>query len=282
MRQGLTLRRLTFFLPFFKCYKIMRWRSWQGPCTRSRRPSFACSVIRPACGSSSCCARASAQSGALQSELELDSGGTSQHLAALRRIGVVTSRRDGTSVYYRVEDEGVFDLLAAGRAIIGRRLTDRAVSPARAQVRLTRCDSGRRPWRSSASAAPSALRRRRSGPDCGPGDWCRLAVGVAGFWALAAGTRRLGRIHQRVRPALWRGWVERPLHWDARPGRGAGAGVSRRAISSRTRGTHRCVLDGCVPAHPGRGALRAGSDHVARGLGADDAAPSRRHPRRAR
>jgi DNA-binding transcriptional ArsR family regulator len=61
--------------------------------------------------------------GALQAELELDSGGTSQHLAALRRIGLVNSRRDGTNVYYRVEDEGVFDLLAAGRAIITRRLS---------------------------------------------------------------------------------------------------------------------------------------------------------------
>jgi DNA-binding transcriptional ArsR family regulator len=60
--------------------------------------------------------------GALQAELDLDSGGTSQHLAALRRIGLVASRRDGTSVYYRVEDESVFDLLAAGRTIISRRL----------------------------------------------------------------------------------------------------------------------------------------------------------------
>jgi len=60
--------------------------------------------------------------GALQAELELDSGGTSQHLAALRRIGLVTTRRDGTSVYYRVQDDGVFDLLTAGRAIISRRL----------------------------------------------------------------------------------------------------------------------------------------------------------------
>ncbi len=60
--------------------------------------------------------------GALQAELELDSGGTSQHLAALRRIGLVTSRRDGNSVYYRVDDKDVFDLLAAGRAIITRRL----------------------------------------------------------------------------------------------------------------------------------------------------------------
>jgi ArsR family transcriptional regulator len=61
--------------------------------------------------------------GALQAELELDSGGTSQHLAALRRIGLVESRRDGTSVYYRVDDERVFDLLEAGRDIITRRLS---------------------------------------------------------------------------------------------------------------------------------------------------------------
>ena len=60
--------------------------------------------------------------GALQAELELDSGGTSQHLAALRRIGLVESRRDGTNVYYRVDDERVFDLLAAGSDIIGRQL----------------------------------------------------------------------------------------------------------------------------------------------------------------
>jgi len=60
--------------------------------------------------------------GALQAELGLDSGGTSQHLAALRRIGLVESRREGTSVFYRVDDEQVFDLLEAGRAIIGRQL----------------------------------------------------------------------------------------------------------------------------------------------------------------
>jgi DNA-binding transcriptional ArsR family regulator len=62
--------------------------------------------------------------GALQSELGLDSGGTSQHLTALRRIGLVTSRREGTSVYYRVDDRHVFDLLEAGRSIITRRLAD--------------------------------------------------------------------------------------------------------------------------------------------------------------
>ena len=62
--------------------------------------------------------------GTLQTELRLDSGGTSQHLAALRRVGVVESRRDGTSVYYRVDDPSVFELLAVGRAIITRQLAD--------------------------------------------------------------------------------------------------------------------------------------------------------------
>jgi ArsR family transcriptional regulator len=62
--------------------------------------------------------------GALQAELGLDSGGTSQHLAALRRIGLVESRREGTSVFYRVGDEHVFDLLADARSIIGRQLAE--------------------------------------------------------------------------------------------------------------------------------------------------------------
>ncbi len=62
--------------------------------------------------------------GALQAELGLDSGGTSQHLAALRRIGLVESRREGTSVFYRVDDAHVFELLEAGRAIITRQLAE--------------------------------------------------------------------------------------------------------------------------------------------------------------
>ena len=62
--------------------------------------------------------------GSLQAELGLDSGGTSQHLSALRRIGVVESRREGTSVFYRVDDEHVFALLEVGRAIITRQLAD--------------------------------------------------------------------------------------------------------------------------------------------------------------
>ena len=38
--------------------------------------------------------------GELQQQLELDSSGTSQHLGALRKQGVLESRREGTSVHY--------------------------------------------------------------------------------------------------------------------------------------------------------------------------------------
>jgi ArsR family transcriptional regulator len=56
--------------------------------------------------------------------MDLDSGGASQHLAALKRAGLVEARRQGTSVFYRVADERVFELLEVGRAIISRRLEE--------------------------------------------------------------------------------------------------------------------------------------------------------------
>jgi DNA-binding transcriptional ArsR family regulator len=65
--------------------------------------------------------------GALQDALGLDSGGTSQHLAALRRIGVVGSRRDGRSVFYRAADPQVYALLDAGRALIAHTLQEQQV-----------------------------------------------------------------------------------------------------------------------------------------------------------
>jgi ArsR family transcriptional regulator len=65
--------------------------------------------------------------GALQDALGLDSGGTSQHLAALRRIGVVGSRREGTSVFYRAAGPEVFALLDAGRMLIARSLQEQQV-----------------------------------------------------------------------------------------------------------------------------------------------------------
>lgn len=60
--------------------------------------------------------------GDLQQELGLDSSGTSQHLGALRRQGILATRRDGTSVYYRVSDPRIFQLLAVAKQILGAQL----------------------------------------------------------------------------------------------------------------------------------------------------------------
>lgn len=62
--------------------------------------------------------------GALQASIGLESGGTSQHLSALRRVGLVESRREGTSVFYRLADDDVPTLLEAGRRIVARQLAE--------------------------------------------------------------------------------------------------------------------------------------------------------------
>jgi DNA-binding transcriptional ArsR family regulator len=62
--------------------------------------------------------------GDLQRELQLDSSGTSQHLAALRQQGILESRRAGTSVYYRLRDPRVSQLLAVAKQILTSALTD--------------------------------------------------------------------------------------------------------------------------------------------------------------
>jgi DNA-binding transcriptional ArsR family regulator len=62
--------------------------------------------------------------GHLQGQLGLDSSGTSQHLGALRRQGLLESRREGTSVYYRVRDPRLFQLLEVARQILTSNLAD--------------------------------------------------------------------------------------------------------------------------------------------------------------
>jgi ArsR family transcriptional regulator len=62
--------------------------------------------------------------GDLQTELALDSSGTSQHLTALRQQGVLESRRAGTSVYYRIKDPRVTQLLAVAKEILTSALSD--------------------------------------------------------------------------------------------------------------------------------------------------------------
>jgi len=56
--------------------------------------------------------------GSLQDELDLDSSSTSQHLAVLRGQGLLESRKEGTSVFYRVKDPRTLDLLELAKQII--------------------------------------------------------------------------------------------------------------------------------------------------------------------
>jgi ArsR family transcriptional regulator len=62
--------------------------------------------------------------GDLQRELNMDSSGTSQHLGVLRKLGVLDTRRQGTSVYYTVRDPRIFQLLEVSRQIITSTLAE--------------------------------------------------------------------------------------------------------------------------------------------------------------
>ena len=62
--------------------------------------------------------------GALQAELGIDSSGTSQHLGAMRRQGILEARKQGTSVYCRVRDPRIFQMLESARQVIGSHLEE--------------------------------------------------------------------------------------------------------------------------------------------------------------
>lgn len=54
----------------------------------------------------------------------LSSANASQHLQQMRRAGLVTSRREGKFIFYRLVDDSVLDLLAALRRIAERHVAD--------------------------------------------------------------------------------------------------------------------------------------------------------------
>ena len=60
--------------------------------------------------------------GDLQEALALDSSGTSQHLTAMRKQGLLESRRAGTSVFYSVKDPRIFQLLEVAKQILTSQL----------------------------------------------------------------------------------------------------------------------------------------------------------------
>lgn len=83
--------------------------------------------------------------GELQAELHLDSSGTSQHLGVLRRLGVLESRKEGTSVFYRVRDPRTFQLLEIARQILTSSLeaTQALLTELSASARSPRRGGGR-------------------------------------------------------------------------------------------------------------------------------------------
>jgi ArsR family transcriptional regulator len=62
--------------------------------------------------------------GELQLALGLDSSGTSQHLTAMRKQGLLASRRAGTSVFYSVKDPRIFQLLEVAKQVLTAQLEE--------------------------------------------------------------------------------------------------------------------------------------------------------------
>jgi rhodanese-related sulfurtransferase len=61
---------------------------------------------------------------ALAGEVGLSVANTSQHLQILRQAGLITGRRHGTSVHYRLAARGVFELWRALRTLAASRLAE--------------------------------------------------------------------------------------------------------------------------------------------------------------
>jgi rhodanese-related sulfurtransferase/biotin operon repressor len=60
----------------------------------------------------------------LADRIRVSTANASQHLQHMRRAGLVTSRRDGKFVFYRLTDDSVLDLLASLRRIAERNLAE--------------------------------------------------------------------------------------------------------------------------------------------------------------
>jgi DNA-binding transcriptional ArsR family regulator len=63
----------------------------------------------------------------------------SQQLATLRDAGLVTDRREGTLIYYRLADEHLATLLGEGRAVVEDLGGDELAFPAVPQQALDNC-----------------------------------------------------------------------------------------------------------------------------------------------
>jgi len=64
--------------------------------------------------------------GDLQPDVGIEASHLSQQLGVLRRAGVVTARKQGTSVIYSVTSPRVTELMAVARAVLTEHLNDQA------------------------------------------------------------------------------------------------------------------------------------------------------------
>ena len=71
--------------------------------------------------------------GELQRRVGVEPSNVSQHLALMRRGGLVTSSREGTSIRYAVANKELFGLLDVARAIFEKQVDQ--------QARLLRADT---------------------------------------------------------------------------------------------------------------------------------------------
>ena len=60
----------------------------------------------------------------LQDHLGIDSSSVSQHLSVLRHKNIVDSRKSGTTVYYRIRDPEILELLEVARRIFNNHLVN--------------------------------------------------------------------------------------------------------------------------------------------------------------
>jgi len=60
----------------------------------------------------------------LQDKLEIESSSVSQQLAVLRNKNILETRKAGTTVYYRMRDPEIFELLDVARRIFNNHLVD--------------------------------------------------------------------------------------------------------------------------------------------------------------
>ena len=171
------------------------------PSTRSRPSSSARSGTRRASGCCSCCATASRRVGALQAALDLDSGGTSQHLAALRQQGLVDEPPRGHERLLprsRTRASSSCSSWPRRSSPPGSKTPARCwtTSPSRTSARADRVSAAARARRRRCSPLGGVADARCRGA-CAPGSRCRppacALLGAAGAARAVRRQRRRGR-----------------------------------------------------------------------------------------